>query len=203
MIADGTFRRDLFYRLRGVTLTLPPLRDRQEDIAELAHYFLFRFNRQLGTAAQAISPEALEKLQSYNWPGNIRELQSVIREAMIVSMGPTLLPEFLPIEFRAEMVLEPEPASDITAIGGNAWWELGDFISQSLVEGRADLYREALQRFDRLIVTEAMQRARGLQSRAAELLALSRPTIRAKLRSFIGSPADAVADAQERPVKEA
>lgn len=196
MIADGTFRRDLFYRLRGVTLHLPPLRERREDIPELAHYFLFRFNRQLGTAAQAIATEALERLQSYNWPGNIRELQSVIREALIVSMGPTLLSEFLPIELHTETVSDSEPSADIAAIGGNAWRELGDFVNQSLTEERADLYREALQRFDRLIVTEAMQRARGLQSRAAELLALSRPTIRAKLRALIGNPSDKVANVE-------
>ena len=71
-----------------MTIHLPPLRERREDIAELAHYFLFRYNRQLGTAVQSISPEALELLQAYHWPGNVRELQNVIREALIVSAGP-------------------------------------------------------------------------------------------------------------------
>src|SRR5437764_180348 len=87
MIAENRFRRDLYYRIRGVTLNLPPLRERQEDIAELAHSFLFRLNRQLGTAVQTISSEALEILQRHSWPGNIRELQSVLREALIVATG--------------------------------------------------------------------------------------------------------------------
>src|SRR3954471_2432004 len=97
MIAENRFRRDLYYRIRGVTLHLPPLRERTDDIAELAHYFLFRLNRQLGTAVQTISSEALEILQRHSWPGNVRERQSVLREALIVSTGPTLLPEFLPL----------------------------------------------------------------------------------------------------------
>ncbi len=79
LIEQGRFRKDLYYRLRGVTIHLPPLRERREDIPELAHYFLFRYNRQLGTSVQSISPEALEVLQRYDWPGNVRELQSVIR----------------------------------------------------------------------------------------------------------------------------
>src|SRR5690348_14122104 len=94
MIANNRFRRDLYYRIRGVTLHLPPLREREDDIAELAHYFLFRLNRQLGTAVQSISSEALELLERHSWPGNVRELQSVLREALIVATGPTLLPEF-------------------------------------------------------------------------------------------------------------
>ena len=90
MIEKGSFRRDLYYRLRGVTLSLPPLRERIEDIAELTHYFLFRFNQQLGTNVESIAEEAIHRLQQYNWPGNIRELQSIVREAMIASTGANL-----------------------------------------------------------------------------------------------------------------
>ncbi len=100
LIESGRFRKDLYYRLRGVTISLPALRDRAEDISELAHYFLFRYNRQMGTSARSISPAALELLQQYDWPGNVRELQSIIRESLIVSAGPTILPEFLPATVR-------------------------------------------------------------------------------------------------------
>jgi two-component system nitrogen regulation response regulator GlnG len=188
MIEEGKFRRDLFYRLRGVTLHLPPLRDRAEDIPELAQYFLTRFNRQLGTAVQSIAPETLEKLQAYRWPGNIRELQSVIREALIVSTGPTLLPDFLPLEVRGESSASATvpPRDDLRPL--EEWRELGRFIERSLAAGAGDVYREALQRFDRLILNQAMSAAGGLQCKASELLALSRPTLRAKLR-VVGSAA--------------
>jgi two-component system nitrogen regulation response regulator GlnG len=188
MIERGTVRRDLYYRLRGVTLRLPPLCDRPEDIPELAHYFLFRFNRQLGTNVQSIAQETLEKLQRYAWPGNVRELQSVIREALIVSTGPTLLPEFLPTEVQQEGPDEPESPGDLAALGETSWSSLVAFVSQALQEKQPDVYRRALQQFDQLLVIQAMECAGGLQGHAAELLGLSRPTLRAKLRTCQATP---------------
>jgi len=187
MIAAGRFRQDLYYRLRGVTILLPPLRDRVEDIPEIAHYLMFRFNQQLKTAVQSIAPEALEKLQSHRWPGNVRELQSVIREALIVSTGPTLLPEFLPLETRNDSLEDLDPSAATMAPSNDAWQDLGRFVEQSLAEEQSDVYRKAIQRFDQLIVMHAMNQAKGLQSRASELLGLSRPTLRSKLRGIYAS----------------
>ena len=185
MIELGRFRRDLYYRLRGVTLHLPALRDRLDDIPELAHYFLFRFNRQLGTAVQSISQEALDLLQAYRWPGNIRELQSVIRESLIVSTGPTLLPEFLSIELQNEAITDRETTEEVVNVSHGAWRKLGDFVEGVMTDHEKDAYRKSLLQFDRLIIGYAMKHAGGLQSKAAELLGLSRPTLRAKLRTTI------------------
>lgn len=187
MITDGRFRQDLYYRLRGVTVTLPPLRDRTEDIPELAHYLMFRFNQQLRTSVQAIAPEALEKLQNYRWPGNVRELQSVIREALIVSTGSILLPEFLPLETPPEATDELVPDSTPPAPGTDAWRDLGRFVEETLSQEAPDVYRRAIQRFDQLVVMQAMNLANGMQSRASEILGLSRPTLRSKLRSIYAS----------------
>jgi len=183
MIAEGRFRRDLYYRIRGVTLHLPPLREREDDIAELAHYFLFRLNRQLGTAVQTISNEALELLQRHSWPGNVRELQSVLREALIVSTGPTLLPEFLPLTPAAAAVDAERPEA-VAPPGATSWQSLGEMLDHGLQNRHPDLYRRLMQQFDGLVVSGAMRAASGLQSRAAELLGLSRPTLRAKLRAM-------------------
>ena len=185
MIEDGRFRRDLYYRLRGVTLHLPSLRERLDDIPELAHYFLFRFNRQLGTAVQSISQDALDRLQSYRWPGNIRELQSVIRESLIVSTGPTLLQEFLSIELQNEPALELETTEPVPNVNSDAWRLLGDFVEQEMKSNQHDVYRRSLLHFDRLVVSHAMKLSDGLQSRAAEVLGLSRPTLRAKIRAML------------------
>ena len=184
MISDGRFRQDLYYRLRGVTILLPPLRNRIEDIPELAHYLMFRFNQQLRTSVQSIAPEALEKLQAHRWPGNVRELQSVIREALIVSTGPILLPEFLPLENRPDAFEDLLPNTTPPAPGTDAWQELGRFVEQTLSEEAPDVYRKAIQRFDQLVVMQAMNLANGMQSRASEILGLSRPTLRSKLRSL-------------------
>lgn len=183
MIEDGRFRHDLYYRLRGVNLHLPALRERLDDIPELAHYFLFRYNRQLGTAVQSISQEALNILQAYRWPGNIRELQSIIREALIVSTGPTILPEFLAIEQQNDSGIEHEPTESIVDVGHDEWQQLGNVVEHALSENHGDAYRKSLVHFDRLMISQAMKVSNGLQSKAAELLGLSRPTLRAKLRA--------------------
>ncbi len=184
MIEKGRFRRDLYYRLRGVTLHLPALRDRMEDIPELAHYFLFRFNRQLGTAVQSITQEALDRLQQHSWHGNIRELQSVIREALIASMGPTLLPEFISIEPPNEPAADLQSTEHLVNIQYDAWGILGNFVESKITQFSTDAYRNALGRFDYLIVSRAMILANGSQSRAAEILGISRPTLRVKLKAI-------------------
>jgi two-component system nitrogen regulation response regulator GlnG len=184
LIERGRFRKDLYYRLRGVTIVLPPLRERAEDIPELAHYFLFRYNRQIGTTVQSISPEALELLEKHHWPGNVRELQSVVREALIVSAGPTILPEFLPAELHREGGGEPEAEPKVGAIPDVDWRLLPDFVEMAAAQGETDVYRRALQRFDRLVISSIMRQAGGQQNRAAEILGLSRATLRTKLRQL-------------------
>src|SRR5205823_11239135 len=154
---------------------------RQEDIAELAHYFLFRLNRQLGTAVQTISSDSLELLERHSWPGNVRELQSVLREALIVATGPTLLPEFLSLstppasaETERAVPVDPQAATD--------WNSLAEALDEGMKSNQAELYRHLIQRFDALVLANVMRAVGGLQSRAAEALGLSRPTLRAKLR---------------------
>src|SRR5262249_25097192 len=73
LVEEGRFRKDLYYRLSALTITVPPLRERPGDVAELAHYFLFRSNRQLNLDLRGIDPEALRLLEAYNWPGNVRQ----------------------------------------------------------------------------------------------------------------------------------
>lgn len=184
LIERGRFRKDLFYRLRGVTIHLPPLRERREDIAELAHYFLFRFNRALGTSVQSISELALDILQRYEWPGNVRELQSVIREILIISVGPTILPEFLPVELRPDEASDSERASDTAPVIIEDWIGLAHFLDDALKNEKKGLYRLALDQFDRVLVSRILQQTGGNQARAAEILGISRPTLRAKLRNL-------------------
>lgn len=184
MIDQGKFRRDLYYRLRGVTLSLPALRDRTEDIPELAHYFLFRFNRQLGTSLQSISAEALDRLQRYRWPGNVRQLQSAIREALISSTGSTLIPEFLASELQHEEVEAADSQVDLASLGDTTWPGVTEFIERDFRDRMPGLYRRALLQFDGLLVGRAMEMSDGHQARAAEVLGISRPTLRSKLRAI-------------------
>jgi len=184
LIEQGQFRKDLFYRLRGVNIKLPPLRERREDIPELAHYFLFRYNRQIGTSVHTIANSTLEILTDYDWPGNVRELQSVIREALIVSAGSTILPEFLPADVRRE-----RPAESIANLESELSLDadqtaLAEFVKDAIGHGENDVYRRALEYFDRFVISQALLQTHGQQNRAAEILGLSRATVRAKIRGM-------------------
>jgi nitrogen regulation protein NR(I) len=184
LIEQGKFRKDLYYRLRGVTICLPPLRERREDIAELAHYFLFRFNRQLGTSVQSISADALELLEKFAWPGNVRQLQSVIREALIVAVGPSIMPDFLPLEIHQDKSVEPAEETETGPLPDVDWKGLPEFVEAVMQSGETDVYRRALEHFDRLLISLAMRKAEGKQVRAAEILGLSRVTLRHKLKNM-------------------
>ena len=191
LIEQGRFRKDLYYRLSGVTISLPALRERRDDIAELAHYFLFRFNRQLGASLQSISPEALELLQAYPWPGNVRELQNVIRQAIIVAAGPTIFPDFLPADLQQYFASEAESDDEIVAPSDSDWQSLPQSVRAWIANGDSDVYRRAREQFDRLIIHEAMQNVENNRSQAGKLLGLSHVTLRAKLRSMDASKEEA------------
>ena len=103
-IAEGRFREDLFYRLNVLTLLVPPLRDRPEDIAPLAYHFLRLARRDFNREVEGISAEAMSALRRYRWPGNVRELMSVVRRAVVVGDGPL-------IEAATLIGLEEQPAS--------------------------------------------------------------------------------------------
>ena len=114
--------------------------------------------------------------------GNVRELQSVIRESLIASAGPTVIAEFLPAELHRGEGGEPESETEVRPMPDMDWRSLPEFVESAVAEGQKDVYRRALEQFDRLIVAAAMRQAGGQQNRAAEILGISRVTLRAKLR---------------------
>ncbi len=175
-IADGQFRADLFYRLRGVTIRVPPLRERPDDIAELAHHFLFAFNQELGLNVQGFDPEALAILRQHQWPGNVREMQGVLKEAMLRSTGPLLLPEFLP-PFPERLSSSPGPAdSDRT--------ELQGLIDGLVASGDTDLHGRLVAIVERALFKRVLEDSGGHLGHACQRLGLNRSTLRYKLRDL-------------------
>jgi two-component system nitrogen regulation response regulator GlnG len=176
-IREGRFRPDLYYRLKVVTIAVPPLRDRDGDIIELAHHFLFTFNQELGLAVRGFEPEALACLQQYPWPGNVRELQSVLKEAMLRTTGPLLLPEFLPAALRASRPSHPpSPAAE--------GLDLMRLIEGPLQRGENDLYDKVMRTVERALFARVLQETHGHQGQASERLGLNRSTLRYKLRDL-------------------
>jgi two-component system response regulator AtoC len=151
LAAEGRFRSDLFYRLQGVRLVMPPLRERIDDLPLLVTHLLERAAQRLWRQPATVSTEALRSLWTYPWPGNIRELQHVLEGAMVLSDG-VILPEHLP------------PAVQRGAKAAGA----GD--AAPVVTGSLD---EALEEWERRAILDALQKAHGVQARAAKILGIT------------------------------
>ena len=184
MMEQGTFRSDLYYRLNVYTIRLPPLRERNGDLPLLIDHFLNRFSRELDKDVRTVSPQAMSLLTNYTWPGNLRELQSVLKHAVVEASGPLILPEFLPetvrhaVESSAAIPVEPTAST----VGNKD--ELIRYIHQRLRAGTECLYDEVIHRVERTLLTELLTQVDGNISRASAILGISRSTLRAKLAAL-------------------
>ncbi len=177
MIRDGRFREDLYYRLNVVSLTLPPLRERREDIPFLVDHFLAKYAGELGE--RALSADALDRLLAYAWPGNVRELENVIQHAMVMAGGGVILPEHLPItpgagappprEGTLEQLIQAKLDECVRGLGSRE---------------AANLYELVLGLVERPLLRAVLRETGGNQLRAAALLGINRNTLRKKLRAL-------------------
>ncbi len=174
--AEGKFRPDLFYRLSVFTIALPPLRERGDDLTMLVHQYLRRFNRELGREVCEVAPEAMERLRQHSWPGNIRELQSVLKQALLRAAGTVLIPAFLPDSLGA--VNGPSAPAQTESPG----FSFETFIRQRLQAGGNDVYAEAHRQLDTILLTLALEFTGGNQRLASRALGIARGTFRLRLR---------------------
>jgi len=184
MMEQQTFRSDLYYRLNIYTIVLPPLRERSGDLPLLIEYFLRRFSKELGKTVQEVSPEAMQRLADYSWPGNLRELQSVLKHAVIEATGPVLFPEFLPKAFPGRADLLSPPSGEKTADADQLENVLIRLIHQQISLKTETLYDDVIQQIERILLVESLHHVDGNISRAATLLGISRSTLRVKLAAL-------------------
>jgi two-component system nitrogen regulation response regulator GlnG len=178
--AAGRFRADLLYRLNGFTIRLPPLRQRRDDVPLLVDHLIKVFNPALDRRVSTVLPQALRLLEAYPWPGNIRELQSTIRYALLHAAGTVLTPECLP-----EHVRDHKPAPPATAAPSPAAaFDPAAHLHELLRAGETDVYRKVCEATERVILETILRHTRGNQVQASELLGISRTTLRAKLRAL-------------------
>lgn len=171
---EGLFRVDLFYRLKVVSIYIPPLRDRMSDIPHLAEYFLERAKAKMQKEIDGMSPAALEKLESHSWPNNVRELEQAVQHAVALNRTGVLGPEdFEP--FDEAPAIRPGGRGD--ALGESVRSELRRRAEAS--EGEID--RTILSEVERVLAREALELTGGNQVRAAKLLGISRNTLRKRL----------------------
>ena len=175
----GTFRADLYYRLNGFTIAIPPLRERGDDIYHLFERFFTLYSRQLHKDVQGIAPEVITLIKEYPWPGNVREMQSAVRRALLQTTGSVLGAESLPDEIRNGV--RREPVETITNAKGGL---LERLVDERLKAGTKDLYSEAVSALESFVLTRVLRLTAGNQSQAARILGITRGCLRNKLHSL-------------------
>jgi two-component system nitrogen regulation response regulator GlnG len=192
--AEGKFRPDLYYRLGVFTIHLPPLRERGDDLPILVQHFLSRISRELGREIREVAPDTLERLRKHAWPGNIRELQSALKQALLQASGTILLAAFLPE--LSDKANGSSPGRPVEADLG-----LEAFIRDHLVPDATDLYAETHRQLDRLLLVRVLEFTKGKQHHAARLLGIARQTLRIKVRDLGLSMSQSVeADSEDHKV---
>ncbi len=159
-VVEGRFRQDLFYRLAVVRIELPPLRKRREDIGDLAQHFLARAAAEHGQTVQTLSPGALQLLERYRWPGNIRELENVMQRMAVVCDSEVIEESDLPYDFAIEPGSLQEPQSE----------------QQSL--------EAAILAFEKSFLRKALKKHQWQKKRTAEQLQIGYSTLKSKLKTY-------------------
>ena len=160
LVRRGTFREDLYYRINVISLYLPPLRERGEDVGLLAKHFLSKRNEEDKRPAQDFSKEALELISRYPWPGNVRELQNVIEQAVLWSQGAVIMPDHLPNSLKSDT--------------------RSSSLREDILSGRVSL-EKAVMDFEKDIILDALRRTNYVQTHAATLLGISRRMLKYRM----------------------
>lgn len=171
MVHNGSFRRDLYHRLNVFPITIPPLRERQDDIPLLVKYFVERYGNKVDPPVGTITPEAVTKLAQYLWPGNIRELQNVIRRAIVLS--------------RSSMITADDCQTEMSVSNdGQETRTIDSLIEESFQSGESAPYQQVLSKVECALITKSLLLSQGNQVQAAKLLGISRLTLRKKLELY-------------------
>jgi len=173
-VKEGRFREDLFYRLNVIPIQMPPLRERQEDIRFLAEHFFEKHKQELGKDIKGISHEAMDYLESYSYPGNIRELENIIERAVALENTSIILPESLPEYIRTQKVGWALPT-----VGGQEIQR----PEIEMPEGGINLEKN-LEDYEKTIIIDALKKAGGVKKKAAEMLGMSFRSMRYKIDKY-------------------
>ena len=184
LVERGQFRSDLYYRFKRISIHLPPLRERQEDIPLLVAHFLQLIQTEIGKSIRGISDNGMELIMKYPWYGNVRELENCIRSAAALSRSDVILPEHLPIEIRTGRSIN-EP--DTTHLESSLKTVLQKMTKAAIAEGRNDIYNEIESLLDKTLIELALAECSDNYSKTAELLGISRTTLSKKINQHLNT----------------
>ncbi len=177
-LKEGRFREDLYYRLKVVTVEVPPLRERAEDVTLLTEYFLIRYAREMQCVNPGIDGEAMAMLRAYRWPGNVRELSNAVQKLLIFARDYPIQPDLV------KKALYRTPQED-SRVQENLEESFREWVRRALVLGEQEhLFTSLNERVSGIIVSEALRMTNNNRSRAAKLLGVSRPTLLAKMEKY-------------------
>jgi two-component system nitrogen regulation response regulator GlnG len=178
-VAEQKFREDLYYRLNVVSLHLPPLRERKEDIGALAEHFLEKIAQELGAPKKSITPKALRRLMDYAWPGNVRELENCIKRSVVLSSSTAILPEDVEVLMKGEK----EGAQFIEAHTLESLLKdrIHCYMKKTKSFGKSDIYDTVVALVEKPLIECALVETNYNQLKAADLLGINRNTIRKKI----------------------
>ncbi len=174
-VAKGNFREDLYYRLNVIPISLPPLRERREDLSLLIHHFLERFAAEEGKTVTKVSPRALRVLLDYSYPGNVRELENTVRHAVAMADSDTIREIDLPSHFLQNLEIGTR-STEAKLAGIQA--EGDNFFAKGIS------LDDDLAAYEQLILRAALEKAEGVQKRAAELLGINYRSFRHRLQKY-------------------
>ncbi len=180
LIHQGRFRADLYYRLKIMSVTLPPLRERKEDIRELTEYFFHLFSRQLNVKVSHMDPALFEKLASFHWPGNVRELANTVKRSLILCKGNILTEEDIAFDVEGELppfVNEVEMEKVLGKMLDPLFSDIGRLWAKGL-------HPNLLEKVEKLLIQKALREVKGNQVQAAKLLGISRNTLRNRIEKY-------------------
>jgi nitrogen regulation protein NR(I) len=183
-ISRNEFREDLYYRLKVVSIFIPPLRERLEDIRALVDYFIDRFNRQFNKNVERVNPEVMEQFRRYSWPGNVRELQNAIQTAVVMSKKNVLFLDDFPLftgrvaELKSKL---PKPVSNYEQIFKDI---LGPVLKDSISFADGQLYKHLMAGLEKTLINMVLKQMGSSQTKAAKILGISRNTLRARMKAY-------------------
>jgi DNA-binding NtrC family response regulator len=183
-VAAGQFREDLFYRLHGVRIHMPPLRERKDDIPLLVKYFLHKLTAGQAAQSKSIASSAVKVLERHHWPGNVRELESLLRRVCVVAQGDVVLLKDLPPEITGESPSAGPVLSAEAATGEGGASNLVTVARQLFQWARRDPKLKVIPAVERELVIQALKETGGNQVHAAKLLGITRATLRKRVEKY-------------------
>ena len=178
-VHSKSFREDLYYRLNVVPVPLPPLRKRQANIPLLVDFFISRANEELDMEVEGCTERAMQLLTSYDWPGNVRQLENAIRRAVLLSADKALTPEDFP-----DLTGDTGSRESDTSLENLIAGKLHSSFAQMDINDLDDLYNMVLHQMERPLISIILEKTRGNQVRTAEILGINRNTLRKKIQTL-------------------